>query len=115
MAAAQEAYDAVHLLLRSMFASHGDLSGPALKAALETPTEAYRGVVSIYDHPFSPADHDAFSLNMIWMGLWHGGEIHHRMRTTPSSRVRCDARRNKSGDSRVIHVRAVAARPRRAP
>jgi branched-chain amino acid transport system substrate-binding protein len=38
MAAAQ-AYDAVHLLLRAMFASHGNLSGAALKKALETPTE----------------------------------------------------------------------------
>jgi branched-chain amino acid transport system substrate-binding protein len=76
MAAAQ-AYDAVHLLLRAMFSSRGDLSGAALKKALETPTEPYRGVVTTYDHPFSLADHEAFSVNMIWMGIWHAGEIHY--------------------------------------
>lgn len=73
--AATQAYDSINLLLRAMFASHGDLSGPALKKALESPTEPYRGVVSTYDHPFSSSDHEAFSLNMIWLGVWHGGEI----------------------------------------
>lgn len=73
--AASQAYDSVNLLLRAMFASHGDLSGPALKQALESPTEPYRGVVSTYDHPFSATDHEAFSLNMIWLGVWRGGEI----------------------------------------
>ena len=74
MAAAQ-AYDAVQLLLRAMFASHGDVSGSALKAALEQPAAPYRGVVTTYDHPFSHTDHEAFSLNMIWLGVWRGGEI----------------------------------------
>jgi len=74
MAAAQ-AYDSVHLLMRAMFATHGDLSGPALKAALENPREPYRGVVTTYDHPFSSSDHDAFSVNMIWLGVWRQGEV----------------------------------------
>ena len=74
MAAAQ-AYDAVHLLLRAIFATHGDLAGPALKTALENPAEPYRGVVTTYDHPFSAADHEAFTANMIWLGVWRGGEI----------------------------------------
>jgi branched-chain amino acid transport system substrate-binding protein len=76
MAAAQ-AYDSVHLLLRAVFAAHGELSGPALKSALENPTEPYRGVVTTYEHPFSAADHDAFSVNMIWLGVWHAGELHY--------------------------------------
>ena len=76
MAAAQ-AYDSVHLLVRAMFASRGDLSPAALKHALENPTEPYRGVVTTYDHPFSPHDHEAFSLNMIWLGVWRHGEIHY--------------------------------------
>jgi branched-chain amino acid transport system substrate-binding protein len=74
MAAAQS-YDAVQLLLRAMFATHGVVSGAALKSALEEPAAPYRGVVTTYDHPFSPADHEAFSLNMIWLGVWRGGEI----------------------------------------
>ena len=74
MAAAQ-AYDSVHLLVRAMYASHGELSPAALRHALENPTEPYRGVVTTYDHPFSPHDHEAFSLNMIWLGVWRHGEI----------------------------------------
>lgn len=76
MAAAQ-AYDGVHLLVRAMFAAHGDLSPAALKHALENPTEPHRGVVTTYDHPFSDQDHEAFSLNMIWLGVWRHGEIHY--------------------------------------
>ena len=76
MAAAQ-AYDSVHLLVRAMFASHGDMAPTALRKALEEPTEPYRGVVTTYDHPFSARDHEAFSLNMIWLGVWRRGEIHY--------------------------------------
>ncbi len=76
MAAAQ-AYDSVHLLVRALFAAHGDLSSQSLKHALENPTEPHRGVVTTYDHPFSAQDHEAFSLNMIWLGVWHHGEIHY--------------------------------------
>lgn len=74
MAAAQ-AYDSVELLVRAMFATSGDMTPAALKRALEQPTEPHRGVVTTYDHPFGARDHDAFSLNMIWLGVWRGGEI----------------------------------------
>jgi branched-chain amino acid transport system substrate-binding protein len=74
MAAAQ-AYDAVQLMLRVLFQTKGDTSGPALKAALEDLREPYRGVVSTFDKPFSALDHDAFSDRMIWLGEWRGGSI----------------------------------------
>jgi branched-chain amino acid transport system substrate-binding protein len=74
MAAAQS-YDAVHLMLRAVFASKGDLSGPALKRALENIERPYQGVITTYAHPFSASDHDAFSPNMIWLGRWQHGEI----------------------------------------
>lgn len=74
MAAAQT-YDAVHLMLRALFQSKGDTSGPALKAALEDLKEPYRGVVTTFDRPFSRDDHDAFSDRMIWLGMWRGGSI----------------------------------------
>jgi branched-chain amino acid transport system substrate-binding protein len=74
MAAAQT-YDAVNLMLRALFQSRGDTRGPALKAALEDLREPYRGVVSTFDRPFSPDDHDAFSDRMIWLGEWRGGRI----------------------------------------
>jgi branched-chain amino acid transport system substrate-binding protein len=74
MAAAQS-YDAVHLMLRAVFQSHGDTSGTALKAALENFEKPYAGVVTTHDRPFSINDHDAFSMNMIWLGVWRKGEV----------------------------------------
>jgi branched-chain amino acid transport system substrate-binding protein len=74
MAAAQS-YDAVHLMLRVLFQTKGDLSGPALKAALESLERPYAGVVTTHERPFTPTDHDAFSMNMIWLGVWRKGEI----------------------------------------
>ena len=76
MAAAQT-YDSVNLLVRALFATHGDTTPAAVKQALEQPREPHRGVVTTYDHPFSARDHDAFSVNMIWLGVWRGGEIHY--------------------------------------
>ncbi len=74
MAAAQS-YDAVQLMLRVMFQTRGDTSGDALKAALENLQRPYAGVVTTHDRPFSPTDHDAFTRNMIWLGVWKRGEI----------------------------------------
>jgi branched-chain amino acid transport system substrate-binding protein len=75
MAAAQS-YDAVHLMLRAVFQSKGDTSGPALKAALENLDKPYAGVVTTHERPFSVNDHDAFSMNMIWLAVWRSGELH---------------------------------------
>ena len=74
MMSAAQTYDTVHLLLRAMFDSKGDLSGAGLKKALENPSGLYRGVVTIYDRAFSPADHDAISGNMLWLGTWRNKE-----------------------------------------
>ena len=74
MMAGAQTYDSIHLLLRAMFDSKHDLSGPALKAALENPSATYRGVVTTYEHAFSPMDHDAISENMLWLGTWRGRE-----------------------------------------
>ena len=69
MSAAQT-YDAVHVLLRAMFDSKGNLTGPALKTALENQSATYRGVVTTYEKPFSASDHEAISANMLWLGTW---------------------------------------------
>jgi branched-chain amino acid transport system substrate-binding protein len=74
MMSAAQTYDSVHLLLRAMFISKGDLSGRSLKSALENLPQAYRGVVTTYDRPFSRSDHDAISANMLWLGTWRNGE-----------------------------------------
>ncbi|WP_427914108.1 ABC transporter substrate-binding protein [Ramlibacter sp. MMS24-I3-19] len=74
MMSAAQTYDSVYLLLYAMFHANGDLSGPALKRALEDQREVYRGVVSTYDRPFSGQDHDAISANMLWLGTWRNGD-----------------------------------------
>lgn len=74
MAAAQT-YDAVHLMLRAVFQSRGDTRGPALKAALENLDQPYPGVVTTHDRPFSAQDHDAFTMNMIWLATWRHGAL----------------------------------------
>lgn len=78
MSAAQS-YDAVHLMLRVLFQTRGDTSGPALKKALENLERPYPGVITTHEKPFSPDDHDAFTRNMVWLGEWRRGEIqfHH--------------------------------------
>jgi branched-chain amino acid transport system substrate-binding protein len=74
MAAAQT-YDAVHLMLRAVFQTRGDTHGPALKAALENLAQPYAGVVTTHDHPFSAQDHDAFTINMVWLATWRNGAL----------------------------------------
>lgn len=74
MAAAQT-YDAVYLMLWALLQTKGDASSDALKHALENLQRPYRGVVTNYRRPFSRDDHDAIALNMLWLGVWKGGEI----------------------------------------
>ncbi len=74
MAAAQT-YDSVNLMLHAMFQSKGNTSGPALKQALENLDHSYPGVVTTYDRPFTSSDHDAYTRNMAWLGVWDSGEV----------------------------------------
>ena len=92
--AASQSYDAVHLMLRALFQTKGDTSGPALKQALENLQHAYSGVVTTYDHPFTAADHDAMTRNMLWLGTWRRGEIHFQY---PADAKRAAAIQRKTG------------------
>ena len=75
MAAAQ-GYDAVYILVYSLFGIRdGNLSGPAVKAALESKTRTYYGVVATYERPFSLQDKDAMTQNMLVMGMVKNGAI----------------------------------------
>ena len=75
MAAAQ-GYDAVYILLYSLFGIRdGNLSGPSLKNALETKQRTYYGVVSTYQQPFSTQDKDAITANMLVMGVVKNGAV----------------------------------------
>lgn len=75
MAAAQ-GYDAVYVLIYSLFGIRdGKLTGPAIKAALESKNRTYYGVVATYDQPFSKQDKDATTQNMLVMGMVKNGSI----------------------------------------
>ena len=74
MMSSAQTYDAMQLLMRAVFAAKGDIRGPAIKAALEDLKQVYRGVVTSYEQPFSSKDHEAITINMLWMGTWRGGE-----------------------------------------
>ena len=75
MAAAQ-GYDAVYILLYSLFGIRdGNLSGPSLKNALETKQRTYYGVVATYQQPFSTQDKDAITANMLVMGMVKNGAV----------------------------------------
>jgi len=58
-----------------MFQTKGDTSASALKAGLENLERPFAGVVTTHDKPFSGSDHDAFTRNMVWLGVWRKGEV----------------------------------------
>ena len=75
MAAAQ-GYDAVYLLIYSLFAIRdGNLNGLAVKTALENKSRTYYGVVATYERPFSPESKDAVTPNMLVMGMVKNGAV----------------------------------------
>ncbi len=75
MAAAQ-GYDSVYLLTFALLGIRGgNVTGAALKSALENISRIYYGVVATYEHPFSLDDKDAISPNMLVMGKVVNGRI----------------------------------------
>ena len=74
--AAAQGYDAVYILIYSLFNIRGgNLNGPAVKAALESKSRTYYGVVSTYERPFSAQDKDAITPNMLVMGMVKNGAV----------------------------------------
>ncbi len=75
MAAAQ-GYDAVYILLYSLFnIKDGNYTGPAIKTAMESKIRTYYGVVATYEQPFSAQDKDATTQNMLVMGMVKNGAV----------------------------------------
>lgn len=71
---AAQGYDSLYLLIAAMFQSAGT-DGPQIKNALENLQKPVYGVITVYDHPFAPDDHEALSDNMIVMGEVKNGRI----------------------------------------
>jgi branched-chain amino acid transport system substrate-binding protein len=73
MSAAQ-GYDGMHLLYRAIRqANSGD--GSRIRAALENLESRYQGVITSYSKPYSASDHDAITLNMLWIGRIVDGRV----------------------------------------
>ncbi len=74
--AAAQGYDAVYLLVYSLFGIRdGNLTGSAIKNALENTGRTYYGVVATYERPFSSQSKDAMSQNMLVMGMVKNGGV----------------------------------------
>ena len=73
MSAAQ-GYDGMHLLYLALRQAGSD-DGTKIKEALENLKVRYQGVITSYNKPFSPADHDAITLNMLMMGVVASGRV----------------------------------------
>ena len=74
--AAANAYDATYLLMYSFLGIRsGNLAGNTIKESLEGRMRNYYGVVATYEKPFSVADKDAITANMLVVGMVKNGAI----------------------------------------
>jgi branched-chain amino acid transport system substrate-binding protein len=71
---AAQGYDSVYLLAAAMKQA-GSTDGPKVLAALENLKAPVEGVVTTYNQPFSKADHEAVTLNMVVMGKVQNGVV----------------------------------------
>lgn len=69
---AAQAYDAMFILLNAMFQAK-DLTGPAIKDALENLENRVSGVIGIYNKPFNKADHEALDGSILVLGQVKNG------------------------------------------
>jgi branched-chain amino acid transport system substrate-binding protein len=73
--AAAQTYDALRLIILAIHQARST-DGDKIRAALEDLRQStVSTVVSRYQRPFSPTDHEAISLNMIVMGEIHKGQV----------------------------------------
>ena len=71
---AAQGYDSVYLLAAAITQAKST-DGPKIRAALENLDTKVEGVVTTYDHPFSPTDHEAISANIPVFGIVKAGRI----------------------------------------
>ncbi len=71
---AAQGYDSVYLLAAAIKQANST-DGPKIKDALENLTTKVDGVVTVYDKPFSKADHEAISANIPVFGEVKGGKV----------------------------------------
>jgi branched-chain amino acid transport system substrate-binding protein len=72
--AAAQAYDSVWLL-KVAIEQAKSTDGDKIREALESLRTKVEGVVTTYDHPFSPSDHEAITRNMPLFGVVRNGHV----------------------------------------
>ena len=65
--AAGQGYDSI-LLLAAAIKQAGTTDGAKIRAALENLSEKVEGVITTYDKPFTPGDHEAIKPDMVVFG-----------------------------------------------
>jgi branched-chain amino acid transport system substrate-binding protein len=71
---AAQGYDSVYLLAAAIKQA-GSTDGRKIREALENLNTKIEGVVTIYDKPFSPTDHEAITSNIPVFGLVKNGRV----------------------------------------
>ena len=71
---AAQGYDSVYLVTAAI-AQAKSTEGPKIREALESLDTKIEGVVTVYDKPFSPKDHEAISANIPVFGVVKGGRV----------------------------------------
>ncbi len=71
---AAQAYDGT-LLLAAAIKQAGSTDGAKIKAALENLNTKVEGVVTVYNHPFTAADHEAITGNIPVFGMVKAGRV----------------------------------------
>jgi branched-chain amino acid transport system substrate-binding protein len=71
---AAQGYDSVFLLAAAIKQA-GSADGRKIREALDNLSDKVEGVVTIYDHPFTPTDHDAITSNIPVFGIVKAGRV----------------------------------------
>jgi len=71
---AAQGYDSLYLLAAAIKQA-GAVDGPKIRVALDDLKGSIEGVVQVYDHPFSPANHEAVSAANVVYGIVKGGRV----------------------------------------
>ena len=71
---AAQGYDSLYLLTAAIKQS-GAVDGPKIRMALDDLREPIQGVVQTYDHPFTPANHEAVSAANVIYGIVKAGRV----------------------------------------
>ena len=94
---AAQAYDSMFILLNAMFQAK-DITGPAIKEALENLEQRVTGVVGIYNKPYTKEDHEALDGSILVLGQVKGGLVQYAYasdvkRSILASRTKATAKR----------------------